>query len=82
MAALIPWIIGQNIMLADDVAARMFGLDEAECASGVEIGVFLTQVAERHRGRVARQLYESIATSGPYLEEFILISVVSETPSS
>jgi hypothetical protein len=69
-------------MLADDVAARMFGLDEAECASGVEIGVFLTQVAERHRGRVARQLYESIATSGPYLEEFILISVVSETPSS
>lgn len=71
-SGLITWIIGQDIVLADDVAARMFGLDEEECASGVEIGVFLAQVAEPDRGRVARQLYESIATNGPYFEEFNL----------
>ncbi|MGO8532041.1 hypothetical protein ACC756_17020 [Rhizobium ruizarguesonis] len=71
-SGLLTWIIGQDLVIADEVAARIFGLDESLCSEGIEIGAFLAHVVEDERGRVARRLYDTIATGGVYRESLQL----------
>ncbi len=74
-SGLLTWVTGQNLALADDVAADLFGLDRDVCREGTEIETFLAKIAEADRSRVAMQLYRSIADGSVYLETFEVCAV-------
>lgn len=69
-SGLLTWVIGQDIVLADDVASRLFGFEPEDCRKGTQIEALLARVAERDRQRVAKKLYRCIADGRDYLEAF------------
>lgn len=69
-SGLLTWVIGQDVVLADDVASQLFGLDPEDCRTGTRIETFLSQVTEADRSRVANNLFRSIAEGSDYLETF------------
>lgn len=73
-SGLLTWVIGQDIVLADDVTSRLFGLDPYECGKGTQIETFLARVTEVDRPRVAKELYRCIAEGCDYLESFEVAS--------
>lgn len=72
-SGLITWFIAQDIVIADDVAAGLFGLGEDECDLGVDIGVFLARISEKDRGRISQALYDCIADSDGFHEVFEIL---------
>jgi hypothetical protein len=66
---MITWIIGQNSVLLDNVAADLFGMP-GDISSGLDIDTILAIVVEEDRARVAREMYGCIANGGLYEEEF------------
>ncbi|WP_018900491.1 hypothetical protein [Rhizobium sp. 2MFCol3.1] len=60
-SGLITWFTSQDIVIADDVAAVLFGLDEDDCHLGVGVEMFLASISPRDRPRISQALYTCIA---------------------
>ncbi|QRM45792.1 hypothetical protein [Rhizobium sp. BG4] len=73
-SGLLTWVIGQDVVLADDITSKLFGLDPDECGKGTQIETFLARVIEADRPRVAKELYRCIAEGCDYLEAFEVLS--------
>lgn len=71
-SGLLTWFTSQNIVIADDVAAVLFGLDEDDCHVGVSIEKFLDCISSRDRPRMSRALYDCIARCDTIHEVFEL----------
>jgi hypothetical protein len=71
-SGLITWFTSQNIVIADDVAAVLLGLDEDECHTGIRIETFLACISLRDRERISQALYHCIASCDTIHEVFEL----------
>jgi hypothetical protein len=71
-SGLLTWFMSQNVAIADDVAALLFGLDEDDCHVGVGIEKFLDCISVGDRPRMSRALYDCIAHCETFHEVFEL----------
>lgn len=71
-SGLITWFTNQDIVIADDVAALLFGLDEDDCHLGVTIAMFLAGISSKDRPRISQAIYACIERCDTIHEVFEL----------